>query len=391
MPALNRAKFSESAEKLRKIFSIQYNDHVEKNPSFILCSTGRDNTVHVLPAMFLVDKSVPFECIFNPTEITSYLIPTNGYLNIKDTSDKSSRRMSECVKNDFAQIHMKPSMSSVFSVKKVNELTTNSVYTKFYYDTEDSGDTLPDQQATAVEDDIDHSQTSKMSDSQTPLSLDGCYPNCCCFWQTQTNENRMIIAYDAAICVIALRPSSCELIGITAIERGLIEKMVICRDNSLETITLMINTSIQEQWKLLLEQKSIAYVFPGENNLPSKQSFAKMNKSKSTDTADSSQNDNDWQFVMQIQSQAADEADISVHEAANNNNNTKEQPENQYQEMMLEDSSITANEKDKFVPAAKARLFERFETLRDLGAKKIGTLKLKLVESRMRAKEKGTL
>jgi hypothetical protein len=181
------------------------------------------------------------------------------------------------------------------------------------------------------------------------------------------------------------------LIGLTAIERGLIDKMVVCKDNTLETITLMINTTLHQQWKLLLEQKSIAYVFPGENNQPSKLPRTRsMSKSKSTDTA-VSQNDNDWQFVMQLQQSVVDEnqsvGDITVHENMEKDYISAQQQMN-YQEIYTDSQTIAAPV-EKVIPAAKGRLFERFETLKDLGAKKIGTLKLKLAESRIKAKEKG--
>ena len=106
------------------------------------------------------------------------------------------------------------------------------------------------------------------------------YPTCCSWWETLTNEPRAILGYsDGSICVVALTPN-CPFLGNTNCERGSIEKLIICQDNSMETISLMINTSTREQWKLLLEQKSIKYTFPGDISPSSSQELkAEMLKS----------------------------------------------------------------------------------------------------------------
>lgn len=136
--------------------------------------------------------------------------------------------------------------------------------------------------------------------------------------------------------------NNCPFIGNTIIEKSFIEKFVICRDSCMDTVTLMINTLGKEQYKILLEQKSTSYTFPAETKSIFEQRFQRESESE-------------WEVVSS--SSSADLQD-------------KENGEN-------EPSTSTASD-------LKARLM----SLRDLGAKKIGNLKLKLAESRIKAREK---
>lgn len=142
--------------------------------------------------------------------------------------------------------------------------------------------------------------------------------------------------------LILVLANNCPFIGNTIIEKSFIEKFVICRDTCMDTVTLMINTLGKEQYKILLEQKSTAYTFPAETKSIFEQRFQR-------------ESENEWEVVSS--SSSADLQD-------------KENGEN-------EPSTSTASD-------LKARLL----SLRDLGAKKIGNLKLKLAESRIKAREK---
>lgn len=107
----------------------------------------------------------------------------------------------------------------------------------------------------------------------------------------------------------------------------------------MDTVTLMINTITKEQYKMLLEQKSTSYTFPSE--------------AKSVLQRES---ENEWEVVSSSSS-----ADLQDKE-----------------NVEVEPSMSTGSD-------LKSRLL----SLRDLGAKKIGNLKLKLAESRIkREKEK---
>lgn len=136
--------------------------------------------------------------------------------------------------------------------------------------------------------------------------------------------------------------NNCPFIGNTIIEKNYIDKFVICRDSSLDTVTLMINTLTKEQYKLLLEQKSTSYTFPADTKSVFEQRFQRESESE-------------WEVVSSSSS-----ADLQEKE------NVETEP-----------STSAASD-------LKARLM----SLRDLGAKKIGNLKLKLAESRIRARDK---
>ena len=113
----------------------------------------------------------------------------------------------------------------------------------------------------------------------------------------------------------------------------------------------MVNTSTKDQYKLLLEQKSNAYIFPNEIQEPPKmcdnQTFTKLKSEQE-----------DWEFIIPT----ASNSDLEGTEGLDDNISLPKM----------------------FPASAKARLL----SLRDFGAKKIGTLKLKLAESRIKAKEK---
>lgn len=137
--------------------------------------------------------------------------------------------------------------------------------------------------------------------------------------------------------------NNCPFVGNTIIEKSYIERFVICRDSSMDTVTLMINTLGKEQYKMLLEQKSTSYTFPAETKSVLEQRFQRESESE-------------WEVVSSSSS-----ADLQDKEGGE-----------------VEATTSTASD-------LKARLI----SLRDLGAKKIGNLKMKLTESRVkREKEK---
>lgn len=135
--------------------------------------------------------------------------------------------------------------------------------------------------------------------------------------------------------------------------------MTVCRDGSLDVVTLMINTIKQEQYKMLLEQKSTSYVFPNE-----------LRRDLSESRHQRAESESEWEVVTPT----ASTVDLpSAPFAANTDYEQNDASPSSSEEAM-----------SKLFPAAKARLL----SLRDLGAKKIGNLKLKLAESRIRARER---
>lgn len=136
--------------------------------------------------------------------------------------------------------------------------------------------------------------------------------------------------------------NNCPFIGNTIIEKSFIEKFIICKDSSMDTVTLMINTVTKEQYKILLEQKSTSYTFPADTKSVLEPKFQRESESE-------------WEVVSSSSS-----ADLQDKE------NGEAEPST----------------------SATSDLKSRLLSLRDLGAKKIGNLKLKLAESRIRSREK---
>ncbi|KAL1392791.1 hypothetical protein pipiens_012222 [Culex pipiens pipiens] len=147
----------------------------------------------------------------------------------------------------------------------------------------------------------------------------------------------------------------------------------------------MINTSTKEQWKLLLEQNSIKYVFPGDISPTSSQELkAEMLKSFGDERSDSGTID-DWQIVVSLPREGDQQQDVAG-EKGSSPSGSEPQSSDDFEKVEGEGTSGEDQQSSlpKLFPAARARLM----SLRDLGAKKIGTLKLKLSESRSKMKEK---
>lgn len=70
------------------------------------------------------------------------------------------------------------------------------------------------------------------------------------------------------------------------------ESFDICRDSTGQTVTLLINTNRETQWKLLLEEEQSKYIFPGDS--PS----TVADNVRKEQSGDSSKIDQDWQFVV---------------------------------------------------------------------------------------------
>ena len=194
-----------------------------------------------------------------------------------------------------------------------------------------------------------------------------------------------------------------------------------------------------------MEQKSIAYIFPGVDfELNSKNGYKyhqkqqnnNINKTqqqnidadkKSLSSLKSNDTDSDWQLVIPINNNTKDDSQIENNNQLLNNENINSSDiipalidfdikneqtvapnqlnifENDINLTTTNTSITTPDQKlhinnyeyvssgevntqlPRLFPAARARL----ASLRDLGAKKIGALKLKITESRIKANERG--
>ncbi|XP_050071754.1 uncharacterized protein LOC126559628 [Anopheles maculipalpis] len=427
-----------------------------------------DNTLHIVPALAICDKS--YEDGKRAPEITSFIVPfigphecpnpqtcpNNSHNNHPQTGGSSHRSSvaSEVSLKGTGTSGGSPSSepnvifdaptikksSSTYTTHKIDEIfSLNTIYRKLFLEQLEraraeenanrsisaTGTDTPIAMQTIEDFFADGCQLKEsvagegVSKSSTPqetfsissslgstVSLSCPYPTCCSWWKTLANEPRAILGYsDGSICVVGLMPN-CSFLGDTNCERGSIEKLIICQDNSMETISLMINTSTKEQWKLLLEQKSIKYTFPGVITPTSVQDLkSELLKSLSSDGTESEGRSvpiEDWQIVLSLPKDGESSVGNQQRQPLsstqqNNEGDSNDSSPNSSEPPSGDDFEKVENESEgndktgqqqgalpKLFPAAKARLL----SLRDLGAKKIGTLKLKLSESRIRAKER---
>lgn len=344
----------------------------------ILCY---DNTLHVLQLESIFDESQ------KDGEIISYVVPFVGphecpnpqtcpnNLSVYSTGSNNSRERPK-TKN------LSPDLCSTNKIEEF--MASNQHYSTFYGRQSSNPDEVKAEEEIREENEkiiLENNKNSMTSSSlgtfkSFSISQDSStfpcpYPTCVLWWYTLNYENRAIVGYsDGTICFVGLTPN-CPFIANTSVEKGAIEKLTICKDSSMEIISLMINTSIQEQWKLLLEQNSISYTFPGDPSMnPPNENDQRLNRQNS-------ENYEDWQIVLSLDKNKIEEENLS------------EIPPSSFSS----DDAVILQKPDEtsfssgILPAARARL----ASLKDLGAKKIGALKMKLAESRMKASEKGSL
>lgn len=347
----------------------------------ILCY---DNTLHVMQLESIFDESQ------KDGEIISYVVPFVGphecpnpqtcpnNLSIYNSTASNNSRERQKV-NLKTKISGQENVSpDVCSTNKIEEFMASNQHYSTFYGRKSSIPQDDEENEKIILENNKNSMTSSslgtfksFSSSQDSNTFPCPYPTCVLWWYTLNCENRAIVGYsDGTICFVGLTPN-CPFIANTSVEKGAIDKLTICKDSSMEIISLMINTSIQEQWKLLLEQNSISYTFPGDPSMnPSNENDQRFNRQNS-------ENYEDWQIVLSLDKNKTEEE------------NSSEIPPNSFSS----DESVILQKSDEtsfssgILPAARARL----ASLKDLGAKKIGALKMKLAESRMKASEKGLL
>ncbi|XP_058813110.1 uncharacterized protein LOC131677367 [Topomyia yanbarensis] len=407
-----------------------------------------DNTLHIVPALSICDKSKQVDATFNQDEITSFIVPfigphecpnpqtcPNNSHNASSMASQRSSIVSEAsTKSSLSAELASPGTSqqqqqlltmkrseSTYTTHKIDEIySLNSIYNQLYGGDQQqaAGEAITPiamktiesyfaEGSAAVAAAKDEKRAGKCPSPQescsrtmsssigSTVSISCPYPTCCSWWKTLTDEPRAILGYsDGSICVVALTPN-CPFLGNTNCERGSVEKLVICQDNSMETISLMINTSTREQWKLLLEQKSIKYTFPGDiSPISSQELKTEMLKSFGESGKPDSGTMDDWQIVLALPRQEGSSGAEQQDNGEKGSSPSGSDPQSSDDfEKVDGEGSIDEGRTDgkdqqasipKLFPAARARLL----SLRDLGAKKIGTLKLKLSESRIKAKEK---
>ncbi|KAJ8917788.1 hypothetical protein NQ315_010694 [Exocentrus adspersus] len=89
-------------------------------------------------------------------------------------------------------------------------------------------------------------------------------PTSVVWWQTlDCNQNALVGFENGAIVLISLTDGRC--LGTCFITES-VARLCLCQDNSLETVSLLINGVSGQQWRLVLEHHSTGYVWPPDSN-----------------------------------------------------------------------------------------------------------------------------
>ncbi|KAL9893666.1 RCC1 and BTB domain containing protein claret isoform 1-T1 [Glossina fuscipes fuscipes] len=251
-----------------------------------------DNTLHIVPALAVVDKSFLDSTVtdtqllpFSTSQVTSYIIPFVGphecpnskrCPNPTTTNDRKSPNTIELsskasvnqqAKGDENDKELPKQMESTNANEAKRSSPVNELIKAEDSNIESLAQNIPKEMldpqlpTTSGADKTGNSQvksTSFMASNTCP------YPLSVKWWRTSEGAHRAIIGYsDGSICFVDLSPN-CPFVASTAIETGSVVKLVICRDITFESVLLLITSSLKQQFKLLLEQKTIKFTYPGD-------------------------------------------------------------------------------------------------------------------------------
>lgn len=167
---------------------------------------------------------------FSQNKISTFIIPFAG-----PHECPNSRK---CPNNSFdkhdAVVH---NAVSKFSTTDIAQMTSsNSVYNAFY----SAVDSAAENNNSNVVEEQSLNETIA-ANQENEKNLNPCpYPTSVVWWQTLNSKQSAIIGYsDGSICMVRLEPD-CPLIANTSISRGAVIKMVICKDSTMNNVSLMV-------------------------------------------------------------------------------------------------------------------------------------------------------
>ncbi|XP_017041633.1 uncharacterized protein LOC108088394 isoform X2 [Drosophila ficusphila] len=378
-----------------------------------------DNTLHIVPALALVEKShgLATGSLYSITQVTSYIIPFVG--------------PHECPNSKKCPNHSTGLGEE--TVEPVEQLAENLEQVMLEGEEEEPlGHDLPEHmlvrnsgteelgQPQQMQQPLDTTGNSQVMATSFMASKTCPYPLSVVWWKTNSGQNRAIIGYsDGSICFVGLSPN-CPMIASTAIENGSVMRLVICKDKAYDGVMLLITSSLKQQFKLLLEQKAIKYVYPGDSSpttregawqivmsVQGKQQSAAMGarQSNSSDPAsDSSQleedvfappSNEDTVCSGQAASGAVESSIVPASTEAITGDEPPPPAPPSYSEAVARQASeqqggvrfqqqqLPAGSMDGILPATRARL----ASLKSLGSKKLQALKMRLSDQRQKFDE----
>ncbi|EDW83017.2 uncharacterized protein Dwil_GK22629 [Drosophila willistoni] len=390
-----------------------------------------DNTLHIVPALALVDKTHDLAAcsLYSTTQVTSYIIPFVGPHECPNSKKCPNHSASGLFKEKQDQ------QEEQEQVERLANLADN-IKLEGDEDVEPLGHELPQHMLAGNHTDqlqlqqpeqppvqhFDATGNSQVMATSFMASKTCPYPLSVVWWKTNYGLNRAIIGYsDGSICFVGLSPN-CPMIASTAIENGSVMRLLICKDNTFDGVMLLITSSLKQQYKLLLEQKAIKYVYPGDSSPTTREGAwqivmsvhgrqhhnqqqgdanAEARQSNSSDPAsDSSQLEEDV-FAPPANEEVPQSAPVNADSAAPasmvassdmppppappsygefvaSRQSSTETTGVRIQQQMLPASSF-----DGILPATRARL----ASLKSLGSKKLQAIKMRLSDQRQKFDE----
>ncbi|XP_016989044.2 uncharacterized protein LOC108051441 [Drosophila rhopaloa] len=376
-----------------------------------------DNTLHIVPALALVEKShgLASSSLYSTSQVTSYIIPFVGPHECPNSKKCPNHSAGLC----------EP------TVEPVEQLAENLEQVRLQEEEEPLGHDLPEHMLVR---NSGTEETGAQAQQQQPIDATGnsqvmatsfmasktCpYPLSVVWWKTNSGQNRAIIGYsDGSICFVGLSPN-CPMIASTAIENGSVMRLVICKDKAYDGVMLLITSSLKQQYKLLLEQKAIKYVYPGDSSPTTREGAWQIvmsvqgkqqntvtgaRQSNSSDPAsDSSQLEEDVFAPPSSEdaagsNQAAATADSSTVPAPTEattadvppppappsySEAVARQTNEQQGGVRFQQQQLPAGSMDGILPATRARL----ASLKSLGSKKLQAIKMRLSDQRQKFDE----
>lgn len=218
-----------------------------------------DNTLHIVPILWIINPACglktttsqeieKFYWPFRSDEITSFIVPFSGPHECTNSKTCPNNAADADASAD------RDGDNDKYTPAQINEMVlSNSLYQTFYL-SEDRNE----ESASLVHDNGDAQSVAEKSpdgcektlpDDGADQKIDGnCpYPLSVVWWVTskcdeQNRQHRALIGYsDGSICVVGLTPN-CPFIANTSIDSksGGIEKMAICRDPIVKSVTLLV-------------------------------------------------------------------------------------------------------------------------------------------------------
>lgn len=380
-----------------------------------------DNTLHIVPALSLVDKSHNLDAcsVYSTTQVTSYIIPFVGpheCPNSKKCPNHSTeqQQVDELAENlQHVKLDKEADNQDQDEDREEDEPLGHELPEHMLANGPSSlsGDATAEQSVQPKAAPFDATGNSQMMATSFMASKTCPYPLSVVWWKTYCGLNRAIIGYsDGSICFVGLSPN-CPMIASTSIQNGSVVRLTICKDNTFDGVMLLITSSLKEQYKLLLEQKAIKYVYPGDSSPTTREGAWQIvmsvhsrhqnvagndaRQSNSSDPAsDSSQLEEDV-FAPPAGDEVAPNTQTAPPIAAapsapSDSTSTSLPPTPPPAPPSYSESSgiryqqhLSANSFDGILPATRARL----ASLKSLGSKKLQAIKMRLSDQRQKIDE----